>query len=177
MPTVRGKAGVQAYMAALPEKLKRVMRGAARAGGKVFEDYVSENTPSDAVRAALRTRTSVEGDKITVKTDLKPGWGRSVGNWLEYGTKGHFISVDDSQRGGKSIGRINKQVREADGDHSLVISGQFVGSTVWHPGANPHPVFRPAGDLKEGEALAAAQAYINTHVTRAGIIGAEEGDE
>lgn len=154
-----------------------VLRGAARAGGGVFAEYIKENTTSEAVREDVRMRTQVVGDQIKTTVDLKPGWGRSVGNWLEWGTDGHFISVADEQRRGRSTGRINQQVRAAGGDASLVIGGKFVGKTVWHPGARPHPVFRPAQDLKQADAIAAAQAHINARVKRSGIATGDEGED
>lgn len=170
LPAVRGK------MRRIPDQLRGVLRGAGRAGGKVFADYVEENTVSDDVREALRIRTKEDDGQIRTTVDLKPGWGRTVGNWMEWGTEGHFISVDASQRGGRSVGRINQQVREAGGDRSLVIGGKFVGTTVWHPGATPHPVFRPARDLRAAEAKAAAQAYIKTRIKRGSIVGVDQGD-
>jgi hypothetical protein len=163
-------------MRRIPEGLRGVLRGAGRAGGKVFADYIEEETESDDVRDALRIRTKEEEGRITTTVDLKPGWGRTVGNWLEWGTEGHFISVDASQRGGRSVGRINQQLREAGGNQSLVIGGKFVGATVWHPGARPHPVFRPARDLRAAEAKAAAQAYINARVKGGAVVAAGEGD-
>lgn len=177
MASVRGRESVSSYIKGAPERLAKVLRGAGREGGKVFAEYVKENTTSEDVREGVRIRTKLDGDHVTTTVDVKHGWGRSVGIWNEWGTSAHFISVDDSQRGGRSVGRINQQVREADGDRSLVIGGEFVGTTVWHPGAQPHPVFRPARDLKAADALAAAQNYINTHVTRAGIIATAGDDE
>ena len=91
----------------------------------------------------------------------------------ETGTAPHFIRVDDSQRRGMGINRINKSVKEG----SLVINGKFVGATVHHPGARPHPFLRPALDMKEGEAIAAAQAYIDARITPSGITGDSSGDE
>lgn len=177
MATSRGKAEVRAYMAAAPKRLQSILRGAGRKGGEVFADYIKENTTSDEVRKDVRIKTKAEGTQIRTTVDVKPGWSRSVANWLEWGTSGHFISVDKSQRQGRSVGRINKLTKENDGNHSLVIGGNFVGDTVWHPGARPHPVFRPAHDLKEAEAIAAAQAYINTRVSRLGIVGGDAGDD
>ncbi len=175
MPTVRGKSEVKAYFAAIPGKMNGVLRGAARAGANVIADEIKQRTPSDEVREDIRIRTKAGDDQIKVTIDVKPGWGRSLGLWLEYGTSPHFISVDESQRGGRSVGRINRLAEEHGA--SLVIGGNFVGKTVWHPGARPHPTFRPALDQKEPEALAAAQAYINARVSRAGIAAASEGSD
>lgn len=174
MAFIKGREAVSARLRSeIPAHLERVARGAARAGANVFADYVKENTPSDEVRGAVRIRTKADDSQVRVTVDIKPGWARTLGNWLEWGTSPHFISVDDAQRGGRSVGRINRLVEENDGNHALVIGGNFVGRTVFHPGAQAHPVFRPARDLKEAEAVAAAQNYINTRIGRPGI---DDGD-
>lgn len=176
MPTVRGKAEVRAYFAAAPERLTKVLRGAARAGAKVVAEEIKRNTPSDEVRAAVRIRSQASDGQIRVKIDVKPGWARSLGIWLEYGTAPHLISVDESQRAGRSIGRINRLAKGDDSSHSLVIGGNFVGATVLHPGAQAHPTFRPAIDQKEAEAIAAAQAFINVSLSGPGIADDGAGD-
>lgn len=178
MPTVRGKEEVKAFFANIPPKLTNVLRGAARAGGKVIAEEIKLQTPSEKVREAVRITSRAGDGEVKVKIDLKPGWARSLGIWLEYGTSPHFISVDDSQRQGKSVRKLNTQVAEYDGNASLVIGGNFVGETVFHPGARPYPAFRPALDTKEQEAISAAQSYVNARVSRAGInAGSGGGDE
>lgn len=175
MPTSRGKTQALAYVASVPARLDPVLRGAARAGARVVVDEIKELTPSEAVRENIRMRTQASDDQIKVRIDVKPGWARSVGTWLEWGTSPHFISVDDSQRQGRSVNRINQL--SAEHGASLVIGGKFVGKTVFHPGARAHPAFRPAIDTKEAEAIAAAQAHINARVKRSGIIGGDEGSD
>ena len=178
MPRVKGKAEVKRFIADTPAKLTNVLRGAGRAGAKVVSEEIKVRTTSEEVRDNLRTRTKQEDGRVVVRIDIKPGWARSLGTWLEYGTEPHLITVDESQRQGMSVGRINKLAKGPDSGHSLVIGGSFVGSTVFHPGARPHPAFRPALDVKEAEAIAAAQGYINSHVKPSGIVGsaAPEGD-
>jgi hypothetical protein len=108
---------------------------------------------------------------------VRPGYNWFRALWLEYGTDPHFISVSESERKGRSIGRVNQQLREAGGNASLVIGGKFVGETVFHPGARPYPFLRPALDVKEADAVRAAQAYINASVSRRGITVSDEGNE
>ena len=128
---------------------------------------------SDEVREAISVVTKVEPGVVVAKVQVK-GPGAFIAPWLEYGTDPHFITVDDSQRQGMSARRINTLSKAG----TLVISGQPVGKTVLHPGARPHPFFRPAFDTKEAEAIAAAQSYINARVSRSGITGlAEEEGE
>lgn len=176
MVTVRGKSEVRAFFGSIPAKVPNLLRGAARAGAGVIADEIKLLTPSEEVREGIRIRTKAGEGEIKVTIDVKPGWARSVGTWLEYGTSPHFISVDDSQRGGMSVGRINKLAKGDDSNHSLVIGGNFVGATVFHPGARPHPAFRPALDTTEAEAIGAAQAYINARIKPSGIVSVNAGD-
>jgi hypothetical protein len=177
MVTVRGKAERDAYMAELPGKITQMLRGAGRAGGRVIADEAAGRSVSDDVGKAIIVKTRQDDGRIVVTVTVKPGYVWSRALWLEYGTDAHFISVDESQRGGRSVRRINSLVREAGGASSLVIGGRFVGETVWHPGARPHPFLRPALDVKEQDAIRAAQAYINARVSRRGIAVTDEGNE
>lgn len=174
MATSRGKSEVHRYIAGLPEEIvSKLLVGAGRAGGKVIADEAKERTISQDVADNIIVRTKREDTRVVVKIRVKQGFANSIGNWLEWGTAPHFISVDKSQSGGKSVARINALARQG----SLVINGKFVGDTVYHPGARPHPFLRPALDLKEGEAISMAQSYINARITPAGIVGqADRGD-
>lgn len=177
MPAVRVKDGVKGYFAALPKQITVMLRGAGRAGGRVIAEEAKDRSASDDVARDIVVRTKTDDGRIVVTVTVKPGYNWFRALWLEYGTDPHFISVDDSQRSGQGIRRINQQVRAAGGDGSLVIAGQFVGATVWHPGARPEPFLRPALDIKEAEAIRAAQAYINSRIARGQIVSKDEGDD
>lgn len=173
MPTVRGKDAVRAFIASVPEKLaERVLVGAGRAAANVIADEARDRSISDEVTAAIKVTVRREPGRIIARVIVK-GPGAYLAPWLEYGTEPHFISVDDSQRKGMSTARFNK----SDAAASLVIGGNFVGSTVWHPGAQPHPFLRVSLDLKEREAVAAAQQYISKRVGTIGFLGNDEGDD
>jgi hypothetical protein len=172
MPTVRGRDQVRAYIAGAPEQLRKVLRGAARAAAKVVAEEAKDRSISSDVSGAIKVATRESEGRVVAMVQVK-GEGAYIAPWLEYGTAPHFISVDDTQRQGMSVGRVNKSLKEG----SLIINGQFVGSTVFHPGARPFPFLRPALDTKEREALAAAQKYINARVRPEGIVGTDEGDE
>lgn len=178
MPTVRGKADVNRFIAGIPAALEdRVLRGAARAAATIVATEAKDRTQSSEVRDAIKVSArKAEGGRIIAKVQVK-GPGAYLAPWEEYGTAPHLISVDESQRNGMTIGRINQLAKGSDSNHSLVIGGKFVGRTVLHPGARPHPFLRPALDVKEAEAIAAAQSYINSRVTRSGILGGPEGDD
>jgi HK97 gp10 family phage protein len=176
MATATGRSEASAYIASLPEQLTRLLQGAARAGGRVIADEAKSRSVSDEVADAVVIRTKNDDHRVVVRVTIKPGWTYSRALWLEYGTSPHFISVDDEQRQALGIRRINAKVKEADGDGSLVIGGKFVGKTLFHPGARPHPFLRPALDTKEAEAVTAMQSYINARVSRAGIALTDDGD-
>ncbi len=180
MATVKGREQVRAFLNSIPEALeKKVLRGAARAGARVIAAEAKECSISSEVSQAVKVSTrQTDPGRVVAKIQVK-GDGAYIAPWLEYGTDPHFITVDESQRRGMGIKRLNKSVKDSEGNASLVIGGAFVGATVFHPGARPYPFLRPALDTKEGEAIAAAQSYITTRLAREGLGGAEvpEADE
>ena len=197
MVSVKGGGLGKRVIAQLPAQIERkLLRGAARAAATVIADDAKERLGARQAEVEGGAKVTL-ADTIKVKTrrtatgvvaKIKPeGPGTYVLPWLEYGTSPHFISVDDSQRQGRTAGRINRlekggstviagarRVNKEGEKGSLVIGGQFVGTTVHHPGARPHPFLRVALDSKQAEAVAAAQAFINSRITPAGITGSEE---
>lgn len=183
MATVKGMDGVKQFLRSLPAKLEsNVLKGALKAGADVIAEAARENCHSDDVRAAIKTSAKVADHRVTAKIEIK-GEGAYKAVWLEYGTSAHFISVDDSVREGRTVGRINRQGKAAKKAGSvgpaatLVINGKPVGETVWHPGARPHPFLRPALDLHEEQALAAMRGHIVQKMTKAGIETADSEGE
>lgn len=163
----------------LPETyLKRVLPGAARAGAAVIAEGAKDLLGGREAETTGGVKVPI-ADSIKVKVRRKDGQirarimldgpGAYVGRWLEYGTAPHLISVAAEDRKGRTVRRINDLARTG----SLMIGGNFVGPMVEHPGAQPHPFLRPARDMREGDAIAAAQQYINAR--RAGA--ASEGDD
>lgn len=173
MTSVRGRAAVSQYLASAPAQLKTLLRGAARAGATVVADEVKARSNSPDIAAAVKITTKAEDTKAVATIHLKGAWANALGTWQEYGTDPHYISVDDSQREGKTARRVNELERAG----SLVINGQPVGKTVHHPGAKAEPFMRVSLDLKEGEAIKAAQAHINSRISKGKILpGGSEGD-
>lgn len=173
MATSRGRSEVKRFMAQLPSEIERkLLRGAAKAAIGVVKDEAADRTRSSEVREALHVPPpKVDGGLVTVKLTVKGQWPQSLANWEEYGTAPHVISVaDDRDRQGMSVNRINK-VQKAG---TLVIGGNPVGKVVHHPGVQANPFLRPALDIKEREAIAAAQNYINSRVRPSGIVGGDE---
>lgn len=173
MAWAKGRSEVKRYMAGLPSEIeKKLLRPAAREMAKVVADEARLLCRSDEVAGQIKVKVKGHDGKVFGMVQvLKSGPGNEA-IWLEYGTDPHFITVDVSQRQGMSVRKINE--REKAG--SLVIAGQFVGTTVKHPGAQPAPFLRPAADTKEAEALAAGQAYINARVKPSGIVGGDDAE-
>lgn len=185
----RSNASVLRNLEELPALLvKRVLPGAARAGAQVIAAEAkgllggkradggggNKVLIADAVKVRARKRSG-----LIVARVMLDGPGAYVGRWLEYGTDPHFISVDPGLRDGMTARRINKRVKGGDAalHATLMINGKPVGTTVHHPGAAAHPFLRPALDTKEAEAKAAAQAYIQSRISRAGIVGSDDGGD
>lgn len=183
MATVKGLADVRRFLAQLPGELEtKVLRGAARVAANVIAEEAKSRLGDRRAEVAgggtvliadsVKVRSSAKDGLIVGKVQVK-GPGAYVAPWLEYGTAPHLISVSDKAREGRSIGKINQLVKKG----SLAIGGQFVGESVQHPGARPHPFLRVSLDTKEAEAIAAAQSYINARISPAGIAGSVETDE
>lgn len=174
MVSVRGKSDVMRFIAQVPADVeRRLLRGAARTAAKLVAAEAKERSVSSEVAAAIKVKVEDNDERVVAKVQVK-GKGAYIAPWLEYGTDPHFISVDESQRNGLSIRKVNERTKDKA---SLKIGGKFVGATVFHPGARPHPFLRPALDMREADAIRAAQNYINARVRPSGIAGSDEGDE
>lgn len=176
MATLKGRAEVRRYLLeTIPLALHtKILRGAARAAAKVVAEEAKERSISSEVSGAVKVSSKQDSEGHVIARVLVKGPGAYIAPWLEYGTDPHFISVDPAQSGGRTAGRINKLAKDDDNVvRSLMINGKFVGTTVRHPGARPHPFLRPALDIKRDEALAAAQGYIDARLAREGLGGAD----
>lgn len=202
---IKGLSELQKFLDELPAKLeKNILRGAVRAGMKVVLPVAQANihAVSGELAAGLNVGTRTQKGKVfaTLRTKGKHGF---VGKFVEYGTRAHFISVQEGEkpinirqsiRQGKlvraSMSTVNRGVRRraegsiGQGDEavkSLKIAGRFVGPTVSHPGSVAHAFLRPALDAMAQPAIIAAANYIRTRLSEkegldtSGVI--LEGDE
>jgi hypothetical protein len=189
----KGGAELMAFLDSLPAKIEQnLVRGALRAGAKVSLEEVKRqagnlHTPeikgsrgttpperiADKVYVTARTLGGVPRATIKLK-----GFPAAVAIWAEYGTLAHWISVDAADRttgkGVVSIKTTNKNAREGG---SLVIGKNFVGPSVFHPGAAAHPFFRPAIDQTAQAALEAAAAHIRAKIESGGLNTPDSDDE
>jgi hypothetical protein len=137
------------------------------------------------MKITTRVRGFKETASLKAKHTNKKGIPDNLPIWLEYGTVAHFISVQDeekpinrrlSERAGKivraSMTTVNRNV--------LKIGANFIGPTVWHPGARPRAWFRPALDSQAQNAVVAMAEYIKKRLTKQGLDTSEvliAGDE
>jgi hypothetical protein len=185
--TIKGQDAVRRFLAQAPQVIaEKVLVGAGRAAAKVLADEAKLQTDSHEVADAIKTSAKREGGKIIAQAAVKGRWENSLAIWQEYGTSGHFISVDPAHSGGQTAERINKSDKAATAagtagpGESLKIGDAYVGETVHHPGARAKPFMRPTLDLKGAEAVAAAQKYINEQVARirqAGLAAVQDAGE
>jgi len=171
---VKGLAELQKFMDQLAPKVERnVMRGALRAGANVIAKQARLNVHgvSGELVSTIRVGSRVVGSTVIGKV---VAGGKRVGVFtrlgfyaamVEFGTKAHFISVQDSQKPiNKSLSDKRRKLVLASmttiNRMALRIANRFVGPTVFHPGAKPHPFMRPALDGQAQNAVVAAAEYM-----------------
>ena len=67
MPTVRGKSDVRRFIAQQPSVIEtKLLRGAARAAGRVIAEEAKDRAISSDVREAITLKSRAEVGRITV---------------------------------------------------------------------------------------------------------------
>lgn len=169
---IQGGRQLDDLLKTLPKKLERnVMRAALREGGVVMRNEVKSRVPVDDGDLRRSVRVSTRSRKGEVYASVKAGNKKAYyAGMVEFGTRPHLVKVDDRDRGinnrtGRrvSVTTINRQQR------SLIIGRTFVGPTVSHPGARPHPFMRPAADAAFGPAIKAFERKLRERMTAAGL--------
>jgi HK97 gp10 family phage protein len=164
---VKGLTELNKFLQQLPEKLqKNVMRGAMRAGMNVIKPVAKRNihSVSGLLAEGLRVEIRAKGPKITVKLKATGKHG-FVAQWVEFGTKAHFIKVRDEDRPvnlrrSEKLGRTVRVSISTINRNSLRIGGRLIGPTVHHPGARLRPFMRPALDSHGFQAVSEVARYM-----------------
>lgn len=186
---MKGGPELMAFLDQLPTRLAvSAVRGGMNAAAKVIRDEARALVPrkSGLTRKSIGHSTRVQGLLVTAKVRTR-GAHAFLAPMLEYGTRSHWIRLAEDllpktrRRDGRvktlSIRTANKMIRRG----SLVINGNFVGDSVFHPGARAHPFMRPALDIKGVEAINAMGAYIANRLKfgnlQAPQLTAEDDDE
>lgn len=178
---IKGLSALQKFLDTLPAKVERnIMRGALRAAANVTRDQARNNIRSQSgeLAAGLKVSTRARGGTVTASVRAT-GPHDYIAKFVEFGTKPHLISVAMEERGvnrrtgnALSMTTVNRRV--------LAIGGTFIGPTVKHPGAAPHPFMRPAADQTSVSGARAAAEYTKRRLaTKHGLdtSGVDIGDE
>lgn len=175
MAKATGRDAVKRYIAAVPEYCRtKLLPGAARAGARVIADEARDRCESNRVAADIVVKSRpVSDDVIRVVVTVRRGFSYSLGIWLEYGTAPHFIAAV----GGFGARKLNDKLKDSKASPTLVIGGRPVGPEVFHTGSRAFPFLRPALDVKETEAIHAAQKYITTRLSRKGLAPDDMDDD
>lgn len=173
---IKGGRELDAFLQSLPVKVeKNILRSALRAGANEFKSEIKANAPVDDGDLRNSVRVSTRAKSGTVSASVKIGDKKAwYAHLVEYGTRAHLIKVQESERPinyrlTAKRGKLTYMSMTTVNRNVLRIGSTFVGPTVQHPGARPHPFVRPALDTKAGAAVAATAAKIRERLTKEGI--------
>ncbi len=134
----------------LPAKVERnILRGAMRAGAKVFADRARELVPVRSGQLRDSIKVSTRSKRGRVSATVRAGGKKAFyAHMVEFGTARHFIKP-----------RKRK---------SLFFAG-LAREVVDHPGSAPKPFMRPALDGGQVEAVNAAADYIRNRLAKEAV--------
>lgn len=144
---VKGLAELNKLLKELPAKVEgNILRGAMRAGAKVFEDRAKQMVPvkSGQLRDSIKVSTRSKRGRVSA-TVTAGGKKAFYAHMVEFGTVRHFIKPKNRK--------------------SLFFAG-MAKEVVDHPGASPKPFMRPALDGGQAEAVNAAADYIRKRLAK-----------
>lgn len=147
---IEGLAALERALEQLPDKIERnIVRGALRAGSKVFLTEARRRVPKKTGKLAKSLRISVRKVRGGLVATTKAGNKEAFyAHMVEYGTAAHLI-------------------KPINGKALLLAGANF--EKVRHPGAAAHPFMRPAFDLGARNAVLAYAAYMRKRLTKAGV--------
>ena len=145
---IKGFAELQKALDELPAKLeKNIMRGALRAGAKVFQAGAQRRVPvrSGKLRDSIRVSTRVVNGKImaTITAGGSKKGAPFYAHLIEFGAKAHVITASKA-----------KALHFGGGLHEK----------VHHPGARKAPFMRPTLDADAPAAVLAVGKIGRAHV-------------
>lgn len=144
---VSGLSELDKLLKELPAKIEgNIMRGAMRAGAKVFADRAKQMVPVKSGQLRDSIKVSTRSKRGRVSATVRAGGKKAFyAHMVEFGTARHFIKP-----------RKRK---------SLFFAG-IAREVVDHPGASPKPFMRPALDGGQVEAVNAAADYIRKRLAK-----------
>jgi HK97 gp10 family phage protein len=144
---VSGLSELDKLLKELPAKVERnILRGAMRAGAKVFEGRAKQLVPVRSGQLRDSIKVSTRSKRGRVSATVRAGGKKAFyAHMVEFGTARHFIKP-----------RKRK---------SLFFAG-LAREVVDHPGSAPRPFMRPALDGGQAEAVNAAADYIRKRLAK-----------
>ena len=144
---VSGLSELDKLLKELPAKIEgNIMRGAMRAGAKVFADRAKQMVPVKSGQLRDSIKVSTRSKRGRVSATVRAGGKKAFyAHMVEFGTARHLIKP-----------RKRK---------SLFFAG-IAREVVDHPGASPKPFMRPALDGGQVEAVNAAANYIRKRLAK-----------
>lgn len=177
--TIVGGRQLDDLLKTLPAKMeKNIMRSALRSGAAVMLQEVQQRIPVDSGQLRASARITTRGKAGAVSASVKVGnfvaW---YAHLVEFGTKPHYISVSDEDRGaGRGIGRrgtANRRETLASistvNRRVLQIGSNFVGPSVYHPGTTARPFMRPAAEAGFTPSVQAVQKKVRERLNKQGL--------
>lgn len=158
MPEIKieGLADLHKALQDLPGKIEgNIMRGALRAGQKVFQQAAQQAVPVEHgdLRKSIKIKFKGKSQKYGwVRMHLQAGdktaW---YAHLIEFGTASYYTGK------GRTVGKPYKiKPKKAKG----LFFGGIQRAEVIHPGIHPKPFMRPALDANQSRALEATAEYI-----------------
>lgn len=170
---VSGLRELDLMMKQLPAKIeKNIMRGALRAGQKVFAKAAKSNLRQNGsvdtgeLEKSVRVRFKRKSEKFGfIRSYVMAGNAKAYyAHWVEYGTATYYTG------NGKTVGGAYEITPKVAG--SLLLGG-LLRDSVMHPGIRPKPFMRPAVDENFDTAVNKVAEYLRKRIpkemTKAGI--------
>lgn len=176
---VKGLKELDAVLTHLPANLQKgAYRAALTAAASVIRDEARMRAPKQTglMARSIQTgsaRQNSDGSfsvkvRFNGKTDRGGNNHAFLGLFIEYGVAPHFIKAGDS---GKSARVLTKASKRGDVTGDIVtgamkIGDKFISGSVFHPGIPARPFFRPALEVKAGEAVQAFAERIRAYIEK-----------
>ncbi len=159
---INGLADLHKALQDLPGKIEgNIMRGALRAGQKVFQQAAQQAVPvnhgdlRNSIKIKFKGRSQKYGwVRMHLLAGDKTAW---YAHLIEYGTASYYTGKGRTVGGPYQI-----KPKKAKG----LIFGGSVHAGAIHPGIKPQPFMRPALDRNQAQALEATAEYIRKRLPR-----------
>lgn len=162
---IEGMAELHKLLQGLPAKVEgNVMRGALRAGQKVFMEAAKAAVPvdkgalRDSIKISFRARSQKHGVvRMHLQAGGKTAWYAHI---IEYGTASYYTGK------GRTVGKPYTIKPKEGSKVGALFFGGVMREAVQHPGIKPRPFMRPAVDGYSQQAIDATANYIRTRLPK-----------